>query len=380
MINNTSILLSSKSQFEASIAKLSKRAGKLGVAAPVITFGNIIIRNVVNSDNVEMDLEFIEVAIEEVDVKLNGWEVIGVVEIEEGVTYTRSFQELPVEFRTTSMTRCDHCHTKHARNSVVIIRNEAGEYLQVGKSCLKDFTGHATALSIASYWSLLAEVVEEFEDEYMTCSGVPQMYSVEKLLSIGAMSVRNYGYVSKSMAEERGMGCTTADDIRTYIFSTNNKNLPNITEEDKATAATIIEWFSNANLDTTSDFMFNLTNIMDAGYCSAKRIGILSAIFAVHAKATMESVDYSKSVWFGVEKDKIEMNVEVVGVYGYSTQFGYMNIITMLNEAGNVLVWKTGSASDAFSKGASLKIKATIKGHDEFRGVKQTSIIRVKAI
>ena len=57
------------------------------------------------------------------------------------------------------MSRCDHCGRRVQRNKVLFIQNDAGEQMQVGGSCAKDFLGHDP------FWtSLLFDAVENPAD------------------------------------------------------------------------------------------------------------------------------------------------------------------------------------------------------------------------
>lgn len=85
-----------------------------------------------------------------------------------------------------------------------------------------------------------------------------------------------------------------------------------------------------------------------------------------------------ESKWFANvgEKVTVKVKVKAVKTLGYS-RFGEMCITVFEDENGNVInVWKAGYAD----VGAELTIKGTIKACDEYRGVKQTTMIRVKEV
>ena len=49
--------------------------------------------------------------------------------------------DVPKEYWDVNKTECDHCGTLRARTKFAIIRNvETGEIMQVGKSCLREYT------------------------------------------------------------------------------------------------------------------------------------------------------------------------------------------------------------------------------------------------
>jgi hypothetical protein len=53
------------------------------------------------------------------------------------------------------------------------------------------------------------------------------------------------------------------------------------------------------------------------------------------------------------------------------------------DEAGNILVWFTGSAPGDFSingSGSKYSVRATVKRHQEYRGIKQTVVNRLNIV
>lgn len=74
--------------------------------------------------------------------------------------------------------------------------------------------------------------------------------------------------------------------------------------------------------------------------------------------------------------DKVDLEVTHIRTGYYDTQFGTTWVHNFKDAAGNVLIWKTSSCS-GFEKD-TLRIKATIKAHDEYNGVKQTVLTRCK--
>ena len=74
--------------------------------------------------------------------------------------------------------------------------------------------------------------------------------------------------------------------------------------------------------------------------------------------------------------DKVDMEVTHIRTGYYDTQFGTTWVHNFKDAAGNILIWKT-SACSGFEKD-TLRIKGTIKAHDEYNGIKQTVLTRCK--
>lgn len=88
--------------------------------------------------------------------------------------------------------------------------------------------------------------------------------------------------------------------------------------------------------------------------------------------------DEIPSEYIGEEGDKIEIELVLDKVRGFDSMYGYMHIYIF--KAGNdVVVWKTQKGLD-LEEGGKVKVKATIKEHSEYDGVKQTYITRAKVL
>lgn len=91
-------------------------------------------------------------------------------------------------------------------------------------------------------------------------------------------------------------------------------------------------------------------------------------------------------------KDRVELTVKLVGVGEYETHFGYsttcMRVYTLKDENGEVFIWKTSSILGfdteggwcGVERGDIARIKGTVKGFTEYKGVPQTELTRVKAL
>lgn len=98
---------------------------------------------------------------------------------------------------------------------------------------------------------------------------------------------------------------------------------------------------------------------------------------AAENKAKYAELD-AKSQYIGQVKDRIVIDVTVTFKTYFEGAFGYVDISVLRDADGNVFVHK-GTAG-AWDKGDKIKLKATIKGHAERNGVKQTLITRPKII
>ena len=77
----------------------------------------------------------------------------------------------------------------------------------------------------------------------------------------------------------------------------------------------------------------------------------------------------------GTVKERREFSVTVTKQRGFSTDYGYCYVTTMVDDGGHCLIVFSGAFAPKV--GDVLRIKATIKRHDEYKNVAQTTLQRV---
>lgn len=115
-------------------------------------------------------------------VKINDWEFVATVEhTQKGNIFSKALTdvEIPVRYRTTPCT-CEHCNTKRIRSNTFIIRNtKTGDFKQIGRSCLKDYTGGLSA-ETAVWYASLKNVFEEYREPSLGGSSWYQRFMILK--------------------------------------------------------------------------------------------------------------------------------------------------------------------------------------------------------
>ena len=92
--------------------------------------------------------------------KINGWEFLAKIQHLNGGNLIHSAKPdtfIDPIYRTRKPV-CDHCNSNRNRKDTYLVRNGLGEVKQVGKSCLKAFTGGFSAESIASFLAFFEEL------------------------------------------------------------------------------------------------------------------------------------------------------------------------------------------------------------------------------
>lgn len=313
-----------------------------------------------------------------------GYQFVGKITNDDGVVLFTSLpnEEIPSVYRNNPQFNwCDHCHTKHHRKHLMIVRNkESGEYMQVGKACVKDFTGHPNALqSINGLLAFLAKLDEFDQIEGEQFAGVATR--VAPLVDVVAHSIRQievYGWVSRQA--EPGSGPSTADEVEKMITARNRKQ---IDVEYVNKAENVIQWvrdiLANKPADQLTDYHHNLVNLFEDDEVRFKHFGIVCSAYLAYTKAMeAEYEDNTKpSEWVGEKKQRLNMRVQLVFKTTVEGYYGLTHIHKFEDEDGNVFVWFGTRAIDA-EQGDWIDIRATVKDHSTYKDVKQTVLTRVQ--
>lgn len=81
------------------------------------------------------------------------------------------------------------------------------------------------------------------------------------------------------------------------------------------------------------------------------------------------------SEFIGMVGERREFSLIFKNVTGYDTDYGTAWLHRFTDEAGNVVIYKGTKRLDA-ERGAQVTFKATVKRHDEYKGVKRTMLSR----
>lgn len=93
---------------------------------------------------------------------VNGWKFVATLNhTEEGNIIRAACDiEIPERFYTCSPC-CEHCNSNRPRKETYIVLNEkTGEFKQVGKSCLKDFTNGMSIEGVSAYMSFFNDLIQ----------------------------------------------------------------------------------------------------------------------------------------------------------------------------------------------------------------------------
>ena len=319
--------------------------------------------------------------------RLKGWTFLAKLEHESGATICKviSGGTLPAHYHQADGT-CEHCHTKRKRTVTFVLRQRGSEKcIQVGGSCLADFTGHPDAESILglyAHWCAVEAGLQEAPEQYdregagRRCDTV----RLDSFLSYVAMCVRQGGYIGKQAAEEKGFPTTASDALYALLKRDSAGDKPAPSAEDVETAQKAIHWVSEGLSDKLPiNLALNYQALVkqDVVRFGPRRdqTAIAASIIASYHKSVALEREKLVSQWQGVVGEKLALaDVLVVKVLELEGRYGVKFLHIMRDAVGNALTWMC--SGKPFSEGKRYSFTATVKSHETYRDQPQTQLTR----
>lgn len=343
--------------------------------------------------------------------KVNDWEFVASVEhTSKGNIFSKAMTdvEIPERYRCSD-PYCEHCNVHRSRKDTFIIKNMVtGDFKQVGKSCLMDFT-HGMSAEYAALCASMHDVFEEAQEAPIGFSSwSAAYYDIRTILQYAAETIRHFGY-SKTVDSWGNYNPDSTREMMTRFFEVGTGRTRFMTKEvirkireemdkvdfdadsDEATKMVedAIAWIQVQ--EASNDYMHNLKVVTSLEAIDYSKFGILVSLFPTYDREIAFKAEQAEkeakrkaerqSQWIGEIGQRITIDVESVAcVTSWTNCFdGYNESITYLykivDTKGNVYMWKTAKDLDNVSK-----LVGTIKEYDEFRGVKQTVLTRCKVL
>ena len=174
------------------------------------------------------------------------------------------------------------------------------------------------------------------------------------------------------------MGTREIEQCREEMLSV-NFNAYAKSNVDKAQAA--IEWASNVDTKNNS-YLNNLSVICNSQYCASRNLGFLVSLVPTYlrhlesAKLAENSTEYN-SEFVGAPGDKVSFSPCSITCV-YSNEFGYYGptyMYKITDKDNNVYMWSTSKQINIDNR---YEVSGVIKKHEEYKGVKQTWLIRCR--
>ena len=341
-------------------------------------------------------VKYIDIEVEG-NASVNGWQYAASLEYTEKGNIIAGIADVQIpQWYYFCKPFCEHCKTmRDRRHSYIVFNEETGEFKQVGKSCLRDFTGGLSAEAAAFYESFFKECEEASQ---FTHGGGKTYYEVEKFMDFVAETIRVFGYVKRD-----GNTISTAERAEELYRKANNMRITQTAEErvseaksrgfnvenpeSKELARKVREWILNC--DRNDNYYHNLKVACSIKFGDHQVIGLLASAFPTYnreleydalrrEREAAQAAERARSSYMGKVGERVTFEIaDFAIITSWETQWGVTVVYKFADKDGHVATWKTSGYVDP-TKCIGRKITGTIKELKEYRGIKQTELTRCK--
>lgn len=384
-------------KFEDKLNSIQNRISKYGHGYISYTKGEPYLK----VDNRNIGTEVVDIDVEG-QFKIEDYEFVASLEWNEEtqsniIKKDPETEDIPKEFR--NRTACDHCRVDRFRKYTVLLKNtKTNQYVQVGKSCVKDYLG-VDATDYAYYislWTNLEQYCESLNKNHVKTYW-ENFFSVEEILQQTCAQVRRGGYISKAQVEkmyeqheedeELIAPQTTSRIIWGMMMHEERPNGELVYPKHKIEQVDI-ELFDKVvdfveNLEETSDYIRNLKTFIHTSMIKATNIGLVVSAVGFYLREINKKeqeqkakLNTPKSKFVGNVGDKVEIKATPVCIFSTDSVYGTYHIYKF-QVGDDEFIWKTTKCLEA---DVEISIKGTIKEHSTFKGIQQNELTRCRVI
>jgi len=259
----------------AQVKALSQKAIELGQPGFSLKYGETSVCRV-NVNGETLNMEMVPVTLIGGTPKINGWQFVakvdhGDAQAGEGnlvfgynpTLIEKSGRKDLVNWLSECPPNCEHCDVKRNRSTTFLFSDETDptKLIQLGSSCVKDFTGHPNPAALLHAATLFKELIVELDDpEWGMGSGARAhaMLTFPYVVSLAAAIVRkDGGWIPKN--DRMGYPNHGATVVSVYNELTSKKPTISIAPGDEEYAKQVVAWLTDdrflripANVNTHS--------------------------------------------------------------------------------------------------------------------------------
>lgn len=386
---------------EERMVKYAARYGKKAGRAVLRPTGDEKMKDVKCSDGIIRTLRYVAWEADDAVIRRDGWTFAATLEHhgDEGniirrATTDDTVPKIPAYYRTAAPW-CDCCKTDRDRKDTYLVYNvTTGEWAQLGRSCLREYTGGLSPAAVASWMAMWEETVH---CEAPSGLSYREYRGTEEILRTASEVVRLHGYAPTTCPEDvdpydyvstrqRVMEHWLYDTGRTPLTRFGAKDVKARLDADRnrgynaddVDLTDLLLWVREQ--DATGDYMHNVKTLCASEWCEARDTGLLCSVPHVYNKAMgrirERQAREAASHHIGTVGERVTLRVHDGKVLtSWETVYGTTYLYQWYTEDGSVVIWKT---SKGLYEDKVTEITGTVKEHGEYRGTAQTELTRCK--
>ncbi len=385
-------------QLKHRVDVLNRRVRKTGGQGLTLVMQNTEIREVPVEGSVPRVESWTFVRIAGSVPCVDGWEFVARVEHHAGVgniisrAPNREDVQLPDSLRTDAAI-CEHCATKRVRNDTFVLRSD-GVLKRVGRNCLADFLRGCDPAEALRLWSILSSVrslLSEAAEEGFSSGRAQRGFGTIGFLACTVSAIRHDGWTSKAAANgtdnvpTANTAAWLADKAPTQDRARERWTAMRPTEADYEEAGEVVAWAQALEEAQLNDYLSNLRVAVSLGFVERRHEGIVASGVAARRRDAEKALERLReatrqaarppSQFVGVKEKRYPFCLTVTSAKPVAGFYGSSTLLLMEDQDGNEI--KTFLRGDcSFKAGDTVHGKGTVKEHEEYKGRKQTVLIR----
>lgn len=327
-------------------------------------------------------------------ITLDSWQMVARIKSEAAGNLIVSkipHSEIPERFKTRG-DHCDHCQTSRNRRFTYLLKKYGGEMKQVGGTCLRDFTNDAYALDKAKMLELETELTEKVEamPPFVVSNLMlkPLVIDLENYLVHVACAIRENGFIGRQQVADDCTMMATCDfawlAFQAHCQSTKAHAYSTPTDEDLATVRASVSWANGLTEEqlSSSDYLRNVAAIAARPELQRHQIGLAASIVQTYLREQRRKAEEAKpirSTHVGTLGERTEFKgLKCTKVSAQHHARGITHLHRFIDPMENVISWF--SSNTRLEEGVCYDLLCTVKKHDVFKGVPQTTVTRAKVL
>lgn len=293
---------------------------------------------------------------------------------------TRGLSKKALDFHFANKKQvCNHCNTNRNRKYTFLVENiKTGDVLEVGKTCLKDFTGHdiSSVFAFQTFFSELKDLEENF------CVKIDFAETVENILKTTLSVLDKNDFVSNRQKNETleftgRLIDSTADIVKKELKETKNYI---VSLEHEKKAKEIKNYYSSLNPENFQDNKYMQDLILLAKMeGETTKIGHIVSMANTYNLEKQKQEKQNTSNFVGSLKERLK-NIPVTVIFRKNGVNSYMqeyNLLKFQDEQGNIFSSFYTGSKDIPEKQEKILLTGTVKKHETYQDIKQTTLTRI---
>lgn len=368
---STEILAHRFQALEEAVAALAKIAAKVQAAAPEIIVLERFEKTHKDSEtSVDITEAWLKVQIlNAYPVIEGGWQFVAVIDhIAEAVNIVRvapDFRELDLSHLQTADSKCDHCKVNRSRLRTYLFVDESDKFVQVGSTCMTDFTGH----QVKFQWLEWIDEFSENDDIFGSYMGGARRYSVADLLGAAYRLIDSYGFhkADSAIPTKSQLVSVLMEASGSPASRRSFQDLKDLTGEGIEEIQAAVKWILEEEPD--SDYIRNLKTVVQYDLSDSKYHGLIASLLPAYRREmgfiVIRAAREAEVKVPVVTGDKVQITGSIVSMDLKETQWGYRDVMTVLDDRG-FKIWGTHPAKISAAKvGDKVSFIADIEASSE---------------